>query len=69
MKIMLLTMAQLVDRRIGGLETVLPPNISPQAVDRRIGGLEILLGRSRALCGVDRRIGGLEITYAFFDRR
>ncbi len=52
--------AQLVNRRIGGLEKKEEKHRAHDPVNRRIGGLEIPIYIRLHFSSVNRRIGGLE---------
>ena len=53
--------SELVNRRIGGLETISQNWENSDRVNRRIGGLEKCILDINEASKVNRRIGGLEI--------
>ena len=56
-----ISIADWINRRIGGLENHLNRQTIPAVINRRIGGLEIHPFRLIRQYRINRRIGGLEI--------
>ena len=50
----------IINRRIGGLETAVIIGILANEINRRIGSLEIYRRRGQTNGSINRRIGGLE---------